>query len=294
MSYPVEPARVVPAGRRGSGWCGASADPWSSRRLPREPGASGSSGSVRPSGTPRRSEGCSPVPDPAGSPGQAGPDLRPRGQGTSAVWVERILGGATSVRKQLRTRGLPGDVERFRAEQAIWGALGAAGGGPRFARGGRPRCPGAGLSCSCSSSPRPAWCFATSTTPPGDHARAVSSPVPHHRRAPRPRRGAGRRSARSNGWSGSPTASCRLNSVAPVPTPAPARRPRSLAGVADRTGLVSLARFVDGITVAVERAHQFGDVLRPGPGRPGRPGRTIGGGGQEEIAMMVLVVRPPR
>ena len=39
--------------------------------------------------------------------------------------VERLLGGAASVRRRLLRAGMPPDVERFRAEQVVWGAVGA-------------------------------------------------------------------------------------------------------------------------------------------------------------------------
>ena len=41
-----------------------------------------------------------------------------------AAGVERVLGGAASVRRRLQRAGQPPDVERFRAEQVIWGAVG--------------------------------------------------------------------------------------------------------------------------------------------------------------------------
>ena len=44
---------------------------------------------------------------------------------TSARVVERVLGGADSVRRRQLRAGLAADVERFRAEQVLWGALGA-------------------------------------------------------------------------------------------------------------------------------------------------------------------------
>lgn len=50
--------------------------------------------------------------------------LRELGQG-----VERVLGGSASVRsRQLRGRLAP-DVDRFRAEQVLWGIAGAVVGG---------------------------------------------------------------------------------------------------------------------------------------------------------------------
>jgi len=45
-----------------------------------------------------------------------------------AAGVERVLGGAASVRRRLQRAGQPPDVERFRAEQVIWGAVGGLAG----------------------------------------------------------------------------------------------------------------------------------------------------------------------
>ena len=41
--------------------------------------------------------------------------------------ADRALGGTPSVRRRLERAGRPPDVERFRAEQVIWGAVGAGG-----------------------------------------------------------------------------------------------------------------------------------------------------------------------
>ncbi|WP_370518431.1 hypothetical protein [Nostocoides sp. HKS02] len=41
-----------------------------------------------------------------------------------AARIERILGGAASVRRRLQRAGKAPDVDRFRAEQVLWGAGG--------------------------------------------------------------------------------------------------------------------------------------------------------------------------
>ncbi len=71
-----------------------------------------------------------------------------------------------------------------------------------------------------------------------------------------------------------------------------ANLPAALQGVADRTGLVSLARFVDGIIVAVERGTPLGEVLRAQAQDVRETGRRtiMEEGGKKEIAMMVPVV----
>ena len=63
----------------------------------------------------------------------------------------------------------------------------------------------------------------------------------------------------------------------------------ALQGLADRTGLVSLARFVDGIVVAVEGGTPLADVLRSQAQDVREAGRraVMEEGGKKEIAMMV-------
>lgn len=71
-----------------------------------------------------------------------------------------------------------------------------------------------------------------------------------------------------------------------------ANLPRALQGLADRTGLVSLARFVDGIIVAVERGTPLADVMRAQAQDVREAGRRqiMEEGGKKEILMMIPVV----
>lgn len=46
----------------------------------------------------------------------------------AAAWVERVLGGTASVRRRLDQLGPGRTVEAFRAEQVVWGVVGAAAG----------------------------------------------------------------------------------------------------------------------------------------------------------------------
>lgn len=71
-----------------------------------------------------------------------------------------------------------------------------------------------------------------------------------------------------------------------------ANLPNALQGLADRTGLSSLARFVDGIVVAVERGTPLAEVLRAQAQDVREEGRRLvmEAGGKKEIAMMVPVV----
>jgi tight adherence protein C len=62
--------------------------------------------------------------------------------------------------------------------------------------------------------------------------------------------------------------------------------------LADRTGVPSLARFVDGMVVAVERGTPLADVLRAQAQDVRETGRraVMEAGGKKEIAMMAPVV----
>lgn len=66
----------------------------------------------------------------------------------------------------------------------------------------------------------------------------------------------------------------------------------ALQGMADRTSLPALARFVDGITVAVERGTPLSDVLRAQAVDAREAGKRalLEAGGRKEIAMMIPVV----
>jgi tight adherence protein C len=71
-----------------------------------------------------------------------------------------------------------------------------------------------------------------------------------------------------------------------------ANLPTALQGLADRTGLMSLSRFVDGIVVAVERGTPLADVLRAQAQDVREDGRRtlLEQGGRKEILMMVPIV----
>ena len=71
-----------------------------------------------------------------------------------------------------------------------------------------------------------------------------------------------------------------------------ANLPTALQGLADRTGIISLSRFVDGIVVAVERGTPLAEVLRAQAQDVREDSRRtlMEQGGKKEILMMVPVV----
>jgi tight adherence protein C len=67
---------------------------------------------------------------------------------------------------------------------------------------------------------------------------------------------------------------------------------QALQGIASRTGLAPLARFVDGVAIAVERGTPLADVLRAQAVDVREAGKRalLEAGGRKEIAMMIPVV----
>lgn len=211
--------------------------------------------------------------------------------------VERLMGGTASVRRRLLRSGLAPDVDRFRAQQVIWGVAGAVGMLALgtlfvFTRGTSPvlvlLLVGLGAGCgvvgadyylSHRANKREELMLAEFPTVAELLALAV---------------GAG------EGAVGALERVCRLSRGALsdelrrclADARAGASLPAALQGLADRTGLMSLTRFVDGIVIAVERGTPLADVLRAQAQDVREEGRRLvmEAGGKKEIAMMVPVV----
>jgi tight adherence protein C len=211
--------------------------------------------------------------------------------------VERMLGGAASVRRRLLRAGMPPDVERFRAEQVVWGVVGALVGVVLGALAmvfrGAPALPvvllvvcfaGAGIVArdlwlSRAANRRERRMLAEFPTIAELLALAVSA---------------------GEGATGALDRICRLSrgelstelGACLAEARAGANLPTALQGLADRTGLPSLSRFVDGIVVAVERGTPLAEVLRAQAQDVRESGRraVMEEGGRKEIGMMVPVV----
>ncbi len=212
--------------------------------------------------------------------------------------VEQLLGGAPSVaRRQLRA-GQPADVDRFRAEQVVWGVAGAVGGlalagviavskqqvvVPALAGlvlvGALTGIASRDYLLTRAAVQREKRMLAEFPTVAELLALAVSA---------------------GEGAIGALERVCRLSrgELADelrrclADARAGANLPTALRGLADRTGLASLSRFVDGIVVAVERGTPLSDVLRAQAQDVREEGRRrlMEEGGKKEIAMMVPVV----
>ena len=212
--------------------------------------------------------------------------------------VGSVLGGSPSVvRRQLRA-GLAADLDRFRAEQVLWGTLGGLVGlvltglvavaqqrFPVVALVGLVVCGvlggliGRDWMLSRAASRREARMLTEFPTVAELLALAV--------RAGEGAVGALERVCRlSQGELSDELRRCLADARAG------ANLPTALRGLAERTGLMSLSRFVDGIVVAVERGTPLAEVLRAQAQDVREAGRRtlMEQGGRREILMMVPVV----
>jgi tight adherence protein C len=212
--------------------------------------------------------------------------------------LERMLGGTASVRKRLAQAGSPLSVHQFRIDQLVWGVSGFAGAlvlSLLIQAGGR------------ASSPFVLVMFCAAAAVAGVTARdhqlsrhvrrresqmMAEFPAVADLLALAVAAGEGPVSALDRVAQVSSGELGRELGRAVADVRAGAGLVPALDGVAARTSLAPLARFVDGIAVAVERGTPLGDVLRAQAAdvREARRRHLIELGGRKEIAMMVPVV----
>jgi tight adherence protein C len=217
--------------------------------------------------------------------------------GDLARGVERMLGGSASVRRRLLRAGRAPDVDKFRAEQVVWGAVGtiagAALGTVLWLDNGGSLVPLVSLTlCGCGSGivARDQWLSREANR---REARMLAE-FPTVAELLALAVGAG------EGAVGALERVCRLSrgelatelGRCLADARAGANLPTALQGLADRTGLPSLARFVDGMVVAVQRGTPLAEVLRAQAQDVREAGRraVMEEGGKKEILMMVPVV----
>jgi tight adherence protein C len=212
--------------------------------------------------------------------------------------VERISGGPGTIRRRLDQLGTGLTIEQLRAEQVVWGVLGAVGG------------LGVGLLVGLGARGLPVVPVVALVVIGGllgvlGRDQRLSSQVRHREQlmlAEFPTVaellalsvGAGEGAV---GALERVSRTCRGElSVELRRALADARAGASLVqaleGLAARTSLPSLARFVDGVAIAVERGTPLADVLRAQAQdvRELSRRRLIEAGGKKEIAMMIPVV----
>jgi tight adherence protein C len=221
-----------------------------------------------------------------------GPSLR-----AGAARLERILGGSVSIRRRLGRAGIDRSVEEFRIEQVLWGTAGF-GAGLLFALVmlslgyGNP----VGLLVLCGILAvlgvlsRDTY---LSTQVRNRERRLLAElPTVAELLALSVAAGEGPAAALDR-----VARSCKgeladeLQRVL-AETRAGSTLVRALDALADRTGLVALSRFADGLAVALERGTPLADVLRAQAGdiREASRRELIESGARREVAMMVPVV----
>jgi tight adherence protein C len=218
---------------------------------------------------------------------------------TDAVrWVERIAGGAAGVRRRLDQLGGGRRVEQFRAEQVVWGVLGAVAGVALALTGA--------VAGSVGSVPQVLGLLVVGgligvlgrdqllTTQVRRREERILAEFPAIAELLALSVGAGEGAVGalervSRTCSGELSAELRR---ALGDARAGAGLVQALERLAARTNLPVLARFVDGVAVAIERGTPLGDVLRAQAQdvRELSRRRLIESGGRKEIAMMVPVV----
>ena len=212
--------------------------------------------------------------------------------------LDQLLGGRTSIERRLAQAGRPVDVAGFRAEQVTWAAAGV----------------GAGLillvmRMVTGNGPSPAGCLAMTILlgAMGAQARdtALSREVKERERAlvaelpvmaelltlavtagEGPVGALERVTRRSSG-----PLSQELR-IALVQARTGATLVSALEGVAQRTRMAPLARFVDGIVVSIERGTPLADVLRSqaGDAREAAKRELLDSAAKREVAMLAPVV----
>jgi len=216
----------------------------------------------------------------------------------AARTVDRLLGGARSVRRRLLAAGSPQSVEDFRVEQVIWGVGGVAigilvafglslvGGTVSvvtvllFALSGLVGgVVGRDWWLSAQVRQREERMLAEFPVVAELLALAVTageSPAAALERVCRLCRGELSRELRT----------------ALAEARAGATLPAALQTLAERTSLEPLARFIDGLIIALERGTPLADVLRAQAADVREAGKRalLASGGRREIAMMVPVV----
>jgi tight adherence protein C len=218
--------------------------------------------------------------------------------GDGARLVDRLLGGRAAVRRRLDALGGDAGVEDFRVEQVIWGGLGLLGATAVATVGsllaGDLNVLSAGLLCVAGLLGgvlgRDWWL--TQQVQKREELLLAEFPVVAELLAlavtagESPTAAIARVTRLSGGELARELSAALGRARAGVPLV------DALQQLADRTSLEPLARFVDGLLVAIERGTPLAEVLRAQAADVREAGkrRLLEAGGRKEIAMMVPVV----
>ena len=215
-----------------------------------------------------------------------------------ARFVDRVLGGRTAVRRRLDALGSDAGVEDFRVEQVVWGGLGLLGAALLAAAGsllaGDVNVLSVALLCVAGLVGgvlgRDWWL--TQQVQRREELLLAEFPVVAELLAlavtagESPTAAIARVTRLSGGELAGELGAALGRARAGVPLA------DALQHLADRTSLDPLARFVDGLLVALERGTPLAEVLRSQAADVREAGkrRLLEAGGRKEIAMMVPVV----
>jgi len=213
-------------------------------------------------------------------------------------FVERWVGGIGSVRRRLEQLGGPMTVEQFRAEQVIWGAVGLAvalGLAVLQVVGGTGVDPVAVLACAGVLTAggvlgRDRWLTRQVRT--REQRMLEEFPTVAELLALAVTAGEGPVGALERVHRTSAGELSKELGRALAEARSGASLVQALDGIASRTSLAPLARFVDGVAIAVERGTPLAEVLRAQAVDVREAGKRLllESAGKREIAMMVPVV----
>jgi tight adherence protein C len=217
--------------------------------------------------------------------------------GDASRLIERVLGGAASARHRLEQAGRGMTLEEFRAEQVLWGGAGLLAGLALSlfftANSGFRPVPLLILCLICTVSgvlARDRWLSREVTT--REERMMAEFPTIAELLALAVAAGEGAVGALERVTTISRGELARELSRALADARAGASLVMALQGIAARTSLPPLARFVDGVAIAVERGTPLAEVLRAQAVDVREAGKRalLEAGGKKEIAMMVPVV----
>jgi tight adherence protein C len=218
--------------------------------------------------------------------------------GDAIAFLERWVGGIASVRRRLEQLGGATTVEQFRAEQVLWGAFGLAAAlalaALQVATGARPQpvavLVSAGVLTVLGVLGRDRWLTREVTR--REQRMLEEFPAVAELLALAVTAGEGPVGALERVQRTSDGELSRELGRALSEARAGASLVQALDGIARRTSLTPLSRFVDGVAIAVERGTPLAEVLRAQAVDVRESGRRslLESAGKREIAMMVPVV----
>ncbi|MDP9465895.1 MAG: type II secretion system F family protein [Actinomycetota bacterium] len=214
------------------------------------------------------------------------------------AFLERWVGGIASVRRRLEQVGGATTVEQFRAEQVVWGAFGLAAAlalaALQVATGARPQPLAVLVSAAVLTAlgvlGRDRWL--TRQVSQREQRMLEEFPTVAELLALAVTAGEGPVGALERVQRTSDGELSRELGRALSEARAGASLVQALDGIAHRTSLTPLSRFVDGVAIAVERGTPLAEVLRAQAVDVREAGRRslLESAGKREIAMMVPVV----